>query len=68
MLEEKLHGARRVRFTVGTAMARFATAPIATDIRHRAVGILERYFGESEIEAMTDSDDGLSTTDDSDED
>ena len=63
MLEEKLHGARRVRFTVGTAMARFATAPIATDIRHRAVGILERYFGESEIEAMTGSDDDNLTTD-----
>ena len=60
MLEEKLHGARRVRFTVGSL--------IATDIRQRAIAILERYFGESEIEAMTDSDDGLSTTDDSDED
>ena len=64
MLEEKLCGARRVRFRPPIPSAQ----DCQQDIRQRAVGILERYFGESEIEAMTDSDDGLSTTDDSDED
>ena len=69
MLEEKLHGARRVRITVGNRMGQQRPMRlIATDIRQRAVGILERYFGESEIEAMTGSDDDNLTTDDSGED
>ena len=60
----ELCGARRVRFRPPIPSAQ----DCQQDIRQRAVGILERYFGESEIEAMTGSDDDNLTTDDSGED